>query len=510
MTTSSDVSVEEQIQALLMEKERRRRERLAEAAAKSNQVSIWTPDGGVYVNRETGRHYEPHHEDEARFVYSDRPRYFLCRGGEGSGKSVAGVIKDLERLRRGCPGIMGSPDFEHFKRSLWPEFQRWCPPDAVVPRQRYRLKESWTPNAPFQLVFRVPGTNRTVALICGGFDDPASWEGPNVNFAHFDEARRHKEPSMLKVLDGRVRIPGPDMGFGRVPSQLYFTTTPKKHWLFDYFGPWEGEDGSEDPLAVFKSRADNIILRQEDNIANLEEEYIEAREGTLSAAEARVLMNAEWEDIDDASPLLTSMTWWDNCKADIPALTPNDPMILVIDAATGRKSASSDYFTLVGVTRHWDPELAENCVAVRYINYWRAKPGKKIHFRGTEEEPGPIREVERLCEHFSVVALVFDPTQMIAVAQDLQDAGVWCWEFAQQGERLEADLLLLELIVQQRIFHNGDSMMRQHIANSDRKVEEGEKSMSARRKFRIVKGRGNIDLAVTLSMGAKRCLDLNI
>lgn len=506
--TQSDLSAEEQLQALLLERERRRRQALREAEEGTNEVSVWTPDGGVYVNRETGKRYQPHHEEERSFVFNDKPRYFLCKGGEGSGKSVAGIIKGLERLRRGCPGIMGSPDFEHFKRSLWPEFQRWCPPNAIAPRHRYRMKESWSPNAPFILVFRIPWTGRSVTLICGGFDDPTGWEGPNVNWALFDEARRHKEPDMLKVLDGRVRIKGP----GGIPSQLFITTTPKKNWLFEYFGPWEGEAGSEDPLAVFKSRAEVITLKQADNIDNLEEEYIESRAGTLSASEARVLMDAEWEDIDDLSPFLTSMMWWDQCKVDdMPALGPSEPMLLVIDAATGRKSAASDYFTLMGITRHWDPEKAEKCVAIRYVNYWRAKPGKKISFEGTEEEPGPIREVRRLCESFSIVALVFDPTQMIAVAQDLEEASlVWCWEFAQQSERLEADLMLLEMIVQQRIVHDGNPMLRQHIANSDRKVEEGEKSLSAKRKFRIVKGRGNIDLAVTAAMGAKRCLDINI
>ena len=37
----------------------------------------------IYVNRETGRMYRPHNQMEREFVYSDDPRYCLCKGGEG-------------------------------------------------------------------------------------------------------------------------------------------------------------------------------------------------------------------------------------------------------------------------------------------------------------------------------------------------------------------------------------------------------------------------------------------
>lgn len=502
----SDVAA--QLEAAIAEREKRRRAR--EKAARTGQLgfSIWFSDKGVYVNKETGKAYEPHHDEEAEFVFSDSPRYFLCKGGEGSGKSVAGIIKDLERLRRGCSGIMGSPDFEHFKKSLWPEFLRWVPVAAVIPQHRYRVKDLWVPNAPFTIGFVSPVTGRTVSLICGGFDDPESWEGPNVNFAHFDEARRHKTPKTLKVLDGRCRITGP----GGVPSQLYFTTTPRKNWLFDYFGPPKdqdkggSEDGEAEEFVEFKKDSKVITLKLSDNEKNLDEGYTTKRGNSLTAAEQRVLMDAEWEDIDDTTPFLTSEIWWNNCKEDLPPLGPDEPMVVAIDAATGRKTATSDCFAMVGITRHPDPARAENSVAVRYIGLWQAKAGQKIDFRGTEEFPGPITELIRLCEHFNVVALTFDPVQMIAVAQELEaESIVWCWEFTQQNERIEADRLLLELIVNKRFAHNGDPKLTKHISNADRKLSE---ETADRKKFRIVKGRGRIDLAVAASMGAKRCLDL--
>ena len=71
-----------------------------------------------YVNRKTGNVYEPHHDDEASVVFSDTPRHVLIKGGEGGGKTVAGIVKVLERVRRGMSGVVGSPDFAHFRRSL--------------------------------------------------------------------------------------------------------------------------------------------------------------------------------------------------------------------------------------------------------------------------------------------------------------------------------------------------------------------------------------------------------
>ncbi len=183
------------------------------------------------VNRDTHHIYKPHTEFEAMYVYSDTPRYLYVKGGEGSGKSTFGTIKTIHKARRGMSGIVGSSDFEHLKKSLWAEFRRWVNPDWLVEKDRYRLSPVWEPAKQFELHFNTIYGN-IATLYCGGFDDPTGWEGPNVNFAHFDEPRRHKEPDMLKVLDGRVRIPGPQME----PPQIYLTGTPAKHWLWEYFG----------------------------------------------------------------------------------------------------------------------------------------------------------------------------------------------------------------------------------------------------------------------------------
>jgi hypothetical protein len=436
----------------------------------------------TYVNRDTGRPYQPHHADEARFVAEDGPwRYGLAKGGEGGGKSVAGIIKVLERLRRGMNGIMVGTDLEHFKKSLWPEFRRWCPWDQVVPGQRRRAAPAWEPQHSFSLAF----TNGTV-LLCGGIDDPASWEGPNVSFAHFDEARRKKTADALKVLDGRVRIPGP----AGEPPQLFLTTTPRKHWLFEYFGPLLEAD---DPRASFKASAFVIDLLTRDNAANLAEGYVEDRAKTLTAAEARVLLEAAWEDIDAADRFLASMLWWDACKEDLPPLDPREPMVLCADGGV-----SSDHFALVGVTRHparrADP-------AIRYVEAWTPPRGGKLDFAL------PEAEIRRLCAAFHVVALVYDPYQLHDMMTRLQNEGVvWTWEFNQGADRLVADKQLYDLILGKRMAHDGNPILRAAIDNADRKID-GED-----RKIRIVKRSGDlkIDPAVAASMGVARCLELNL
>jgi hypothetical protein len=447
--------------------------------------AYWNTHRYPYRNSETGRPYQPHHADEERFVFSDQPRAALAKGGEGGGKSVAGIIKGLERVRRQMSGIMGSPDFEHFKRSLWPEFRRWCPPDALVASQRYRLRPDWEPQRPFILTF-VTGAR----VLCGGFDDPTAWEGPNVSWGHSDEARRHRDAKMLKVMDGRCRIPGPH----GEPPQHWYTTTPAKNWLFEYFGPWETPD-EVDPLADFKAETLVIDLPTEENerAGNLAAGYTAQRRRSLTESEARVLLDAGWEDIDDASRLLPSMIWWDACRAYVPPLTPQTPLVLAADAGV-----NNDSFGLIAVSRHW---YRPQDVAVRWVKEWQPKNGESLPFTEIENE------IRTFCRIWNVKHLCYDPYQLHQMMQRLQnDRVVWTSPFSQQTERLLADKQLVDLIQQQRIVHDGNAALRQHIDNADAKKSDDRKTL------RIVKRTGSrkIDLAVTLSMAAKRCLDLDM
>lgn len=445
--------------------------------------SSWALDAGHYVNRETGRPYTPHHDDERRFVYSDTPRRALAKGGEGGGKSVAGIIKTLERLRRGMHGIMGSPDFPHFVKSLWPEFRRWCPWQHVTMRHQYKAAADWEPSKPFSLAFE-----NGALLLCGGFDDPGSWEGPNVHFAHFDEARRHKSPAMLKVLDGRCRLTGPH----GEPPQNFYTTTPRKHWLFEYFGPWETPDES-DPFAAFKLQTLIIDLLTVDNAANLAVGYVEDRRQSLSEAEARVLLEAAWEDVDDVDRFLASISLWDACRDDLPPLSPYEPCVLAMDAGE-----SSDTFATVIISAH--PESPER-LAVRYARAYVPK-GAPLDFDAIEQD---IRD---LVARYAVQQIAYDPFLLGQMMRRLSAPGrqiaAPLEPFPQGAQRLAGDKLLSDLIHQRRIVHDGNSDLRKHLDHADKKLgPEG-------RTLRIVKRAQSlkIDLAVATAMGAARALEL--
>ena len=506
------------------------------------KLALRDPDGWprVYVNSETGRIYQPHNDNERRFTYIDSPRYKLCKGGEGSGKSTAGIVKTLQRIRRGMSGILCSPNLPHLKRSAWPEFRRWCPWDQVVKKHQRFGKLDWEPHEPFNIVFK----NDSI-LHCTGIENPGSLEGPNINFAHFDEARHHPDGKALKVLDGRVRIPGPK---GEMP-QIYLTTTPSKNWLFEYFGPVQAkcptcgdveidtpggkpwacpecgrQDGlqADDLYASFKEDSEVITLRTEENEINLFAGFAQSRSQTLTEKEARVLLNAEWEDLSDGAPFLPDMTWWDNCKETLPPLSPREPMILGVDAATGRMATSSDCFAITGVTRHPDRNRSRDSIAARYAKVWQARPGKKIDYQGTLLEPGPERELLRLCGYdldadgtpvpsprggYNVLGIVYDPTELHDMAARLSRAGVaWFKEFSQGSLRQEADRQLLEMIQQKRLAHDGNQELRDHIRNADRKTDE------SGHKLRIVKrvDSQKVDLAVALSMSSYEVMRLNL
>lgn len=438
--------------------------------------SVW-PD--VFVNRDRqNKIFTPHNALIAEVIGTDTPRWLLVKGGEGGGKSVVGIMKTFGRLRRGCDGIMLSPDFQHLKRSLWAEFRRWCPPEVVVPGDRYQLNALWEPGQGFELHFyNDVGTIST--LYCGGIADPTSWEGPNVNFVHFDEARRVPKSDAIKILDGRVRIPGPN----GEPSQLYLTTTPRKHWLFTYFGGVEeNEVDAEDPKKPFKDQARVITMPTRLNAANLEEGYVENRAASFDTdAERRVHLEAAWEDDEDAAPYLPNISWWDSClEPEMPIATKQDGLVIALDAAVSR-----DCFGLIAVSVH---PTKPDCIAVQAVKPWIPTPGHPLDYMEVEAE------IRKFVEDWSVLKIVYDPYQLHQMAGRLSEVA-WLEPFPQGPQRQLSDRALLDTMKEHKVWHRGDKVLRQHLMNADRKTSED-------RKLRIVKREEKlkIDLAVCLSM----------
>ncbi len=453
----------------------------------AGKKSNWSKE---YKSNITGKIWRPQNDEVAIFVFDDKPTNVLLKGGEGGGKSSSGVIKTLGKIRRGLNGIMVSTDLEHFKKSLWPVFCEWCPWDCVIESQRRRSLPSWEPHTSFTMVFNNEVRGQST-LICGGAkeDGIGGWEGPNVNFVYFDEVRRHRTPIAIKTFSGRIRIDGPN----NEPPQLFLTTTPKKHWLYEYFGPIE----KNDKLEAFKRDSYTATVLTEENTANLSEGFVEQRAQSLNEAEVRVLLRAEWEDIADSEKFV-NIIWWDACKGQLPELTRSEPVVIALDAATGGTTTQADCFAMVMVSRHPGEDRKQD-VAVRYCGIWNPPPGGYLDFAPIEEE------LVRLCKTYAMIEVTFDRHQLHDMAMRLSKKGIANFrEFSQTKDRLIADKQLQTLIMERRISHDGNPLLREHIDNAYVKKTED--------KLRIVKQSPSlkVDSVVSLAMASHRILYFNI
>jgi phage terminase large subunit-like protein len=316
-----------------------------------------------------------------------------------------------------------------------------------------------------------------------------------------DESRGYRTPEALKMFDGRARILGP----AGEPPQIYLTTTPSKHWLFDYFA---GATGDEDSIplvpkdimakyAGFKQDAAVFTVLTREN-PNIDPEFVKQRGQTLNEAERRILLLAEWEEESDVEKFV-QIVWWDACAETVPVMTRSEPAIIALDAATGSENPgyTADCFAMVMVTRH--PERKQD-VMVRYCGIWIPAPGQLLDFAPIEQE------LRRLCREFAVVEVAFDPHQLHDMATRLKNEQIAHFRpFPQQKDRLQADKQLQDLIMSRRIAHDSNPLLRQQIDNANIK-KRGENGI------RIVKRSTSqkVDAAVALSMATSRCLYLNL
>jgi phage terminase large subunit-like protein len=216
---------------------------------------------------------------------------------------------------------------------------------------------------------------------------------------------------------------------------------------------------------------------------------------------------------------------WDACyEPDLPILRPGDrtPIVLGVDAAT-----TGDSFAIVAVSRHPDPARHQEHVAVRRVKIWvpSKEQGGFVSYDDPEafirrlcqgwcnceaahakSEPSPDCESCRKNDWvpgFNVVNIAYDAHQLVNMMQRLtKDRVAWCKAFGQQGERLESDKQLYDLIMGRRLAHNGEADLRAHVIGAAAKVDTEDS------KLRIVKQTAarKIDAAVALSMAAHRCL----
>jgi hypothetical protein len=333
-------------------------------------------------------------------------------------------------------------------------------------------------------------------------DDPTGWEGPNVCFAHGDEVRRKTDAEILKVLAGRVRINGVK---GEKP-QLWFTTTPKKHWLFDWFGGVPDplgrlDEGAEpykedDKHATFKRKAIVISLFTRDNQANLTDDYVEDRASAIdSEAERRVLLEAAWEDVADISHYLDSNQQFDLCEDHtLPPLGKHEPVVMAVDGAYAVKG---DAFAMVLAGIHpKNPDIT----AIRQIGIWEASKDSKRNFDDIEDE------LKVTCLDYAVTEVFYDPRELHHMMSRLRTAsktrdgrrfpGIMTTEFPQGADREKADKAQLDKIRARLFAHDGHPKLKAHFYNADKKTTDDGKHC------RIVKRHESqkIDLCVAASM----------
>lgn len=207
-------------------------------------------------------------------------------------------------------------------------------------------------------------------------------------------------------------------------------------------------------------------------------QYYSAEAAVLTPSEFARMHRNQWQS---ASHAFVPAAWWQACASDsLPAMTRYTPWVIGIDAAV-----SSDCFALVGVTRH------DGVIVVRYAEVWTPPAGGHIDF----EQPRAV--LASLARQHNIECVTFDPYQLEYFAAQLRAEGkLWMRPFGQQAPRLEADRGLYDMIRERRLQHANVSVLTEHIANADAKIEE--------RKMRLVKRAQamKIDAAVALSMAA--------
>lgn len=232
---------------------------------------------------------------------------------------------------------------------------------------------------------------------------------------------------------------------------------------------------------------------------------IEYREQQRSTMPLQALLFYLPETVDDAlagddTRQFVPLEAWDQCldHALVGPIDPakREPVVIALDAGI-----SGDCAAAVIVSRHPD---RHGDPAIRGVHIWRPDQFEegRIQLRVMDEF---VREA---CRHLNVVQVCYDPYQLEDICQRLRlDSVVWADPFNQQGERLISDGQLRQMVMQKRLAHNGDPILREHVGNAVARVAKGEDT-----RLRIEKRAPatKIDAAVAASMGCKRVLDLNL
>jgi phage terminase large subunit-like protein len=215
--------------------------------------------------------------------------------------------------------------------------------------------------------------------------------------------------------------------------------------------------------------------------------YYTEQAATLTPAQYTRMHENGW--ISESQAFIP-IEWWTACAGTAPALTPDQPVVIGVDAAV-----TSDCFALVMVSR------AGTQLATRYVKVWVPPKGGEIDF------DEPEQELRRLFQTYNVVQVAYDPNKIEHMMQRLRAEGMaWCKSFPQGQKRLIADKRLHDIIRDREIVHQGEPDLIAHIKNANVNLTGDDD------KLRIVKRSEDlkVDAVVALSMACYEALRLNI
>lgn len=325
--------------------------------------------------------------------------------------------------------------------------------------------------------------------------DPKGEAGGNDDFIEFTELHA-AESKASKAMWSEMTIPPTKHGFAQ-------------RWIDTYAGH-TGEAPILEPLYKKCVQPDNLlILNDPDAPPGLElyrhsaqlclwncsprmpwqsPEYYASEADTLTETEFNRMHRNQW---GASESVFVPFAWWMNCK--VPTLPPLDKykeLAVGIDAAV-----SGDCFGIVGVSRHSDK------VAVRYVRKWIPPKHGKIVYTNVNDPLDiayPEGVLRWLAKTYNVIVFKYDPYQLHDLCSRLGDESVGFFEPLTQGApRLISDKQLYDFIRDQRVLHEDDPDLTEHIKNANQK-NSGEND----NQLRIVKRADDlkIDLAVSLAM----------
>jgi phage terminase large subunit-like protein len=215
---------------------------------------------------------------------------------------------------------------------------------------------------------------------------------------------------------------------------------------------------------------------------------------------------------------------WDACRATIPPLSPREPVVCGIDAGV-----TGDYFAIVGVSRAPQPESdvsKPRYERVRHDGWFDllspvpnadGSQGPEVWVRAVKvwkPEQGPVDFAQpylwlsEFVKQQRVVCCAYDEWQLYDWASRFAgEHGLWMDAFQQGPRRGQADTLLLQLVRQRRLKHDGNEQLREAALNASLKLSVGEDSRARFVKSHPAK---KIDPLVALSMAASEILRLNL